>query len=257
MYAARPCLENKTRYIRLMIVLFTDFGWNGPYVGQMKAVLYEQAPGVPVIDLMHDVPSFDPVAASYLLASLVKQFPQDTIFVSVVDPGVGHPERMPYMVQADGRWFVGPDNGLFNVVEKQADEVQRYEILWRPATAISSSFHGRDLFAPVAAMLTRWEMPENRLLDSREMTVADDLYQVIYLDHYGNAMTGIQSGSLSEKNRVIVMGKELEYAETFSMVSKGEAFWYFNSNGLVEIAVNQGSAMEQLSLQVGTTIDIE
>ncbi|MEJ2142774.1 MAG: SAM-dependent chlorinase/fluorinase [Gammaproteobacteria bacterium] len=239
-----------------MIVLFTDFGWNGPYVGQIKAVLCEKAPGIPVIDLMHDVPSFDTVAASYLLASLVKQFPQDTVFISVVDPGVGHPERMPYMVQADGRWFIGPDNGLFNVIEKQADEVQRYEILWRPAS-MSSSFHGRDLFAPVAAMLTSWEMPENRLLESRDITVADDLYQVIYLDHYGNAMTGIQAGNLSEQNKLIVMGRELHYAETFSMVTRGEAFWYFNSNGLVEIAVNQGSAMQQLSLQVGSAIDIE
>lgn len=239
-----------------MIVLFTDFGWKGPYVGQMKAVLHEKAPGIPVIDLMHDVPSFDTVSASYLLASLAKQFPQDTIFIAVVDPGVGHPERMPYMIQADGRWFIGPDNGLFNVVEKQANEVQRYEILWRPGQ-LSSSFHGRDLFAPVAAMLSQWDMPENRILENREVAAADDFYQVIYLDHYGNAMTGIQAETLSEQNKLLVEGKALIYAETFSLVSKGEPFWYVNSNGLVEIAVNQGSAMQQLSLQVGTAVDIE
>ena len=239
-----------------MIVLFTDFGWKGPYVGQMKVVLHEKAPGIPVIDLMHDAPSFDTVSASYLLASLVKQFPQDTIFISVVDPGVGHPERMPYMIQADGRWFIGPDNGLFNIVEKQANEVQRYEILWRPGE-LSNSFHGRDLFAPVAAMLSRWEMPENRILDNRDVAAADDFYQVIYLDHYGNAMTGIQAGTLSDQNKLLVEGKALNYAETFSLVSKGEAFWYVNSIGLVEIAVNQGSAMEELSLKVGTAVDIE
>lgn len=239
-----------------MIVLFTDFGWNGPYVGQMKAVLHEKAPGIPVVDLMHDVPSFDTVAASYLLASMVKQFPQDTIFISVIDPGVGHPERKPYMVQADSRWFVGPDNGLFNVVEKQADEVQRYEILWRPEN-LSNTFHGRDLFAPVAAMLSHWDMPENRILESREVMAADNLYQVIYMDHYGNAMTGIQGESLSKESKLIVDGVTLGFAETFSMVSRGEVFWYINSNDLVEIAVNQGNAMEQLSLQVGTTIDIE
>lgn len=239
-----------------MIVLFTDFSWNGPYVGQMKAVLYEKAPDIPVVDLMHDVPSFDTVAASYLLASLVNQFPQDTIFLSVVDPGVGHPERMPYMVQADGRWFIGPDNGLFNVVEKDAEEVQRYEILWQPEN-ISSSFHGRDLFAPVAAMLSSWDMPDNRILENRDITVADDLFQVIYIDHYGNAMTGIKFDSLSTQNKLLVAGTELNYAETFSLVNKGEAFWYFNSNGLVEIAVNQGSAMEQLSLAVGHAVDIE
>ena len=163
---------------------------------------------------------------------------------------------MPYMIQADGRWFIGPDNGLFNVVEKQANEVQRYEILWQPEQ-LSSSFHGRDLFAPVAAMLSQWDMPENRILENREVTAADDFYQVIYLDHYGNAMTGIQAGTLSEQNKLVVEGEALNYAQTFSLVSKGQAFWYVNSNGLVEIAVNQGSAMEQLSLQVGTAVDIE
>jgi S-adenosylmethionine hydrolase len=238
-----------------MIVLFTDFGWNGPYVGQMKAVLHTKVPGMSVIDLMHDVPSFDTVAASYLLASLAKQFPEDTIFISVIDPGVGHPERMPYMIQADGRWFIGPDNGLFNVIEKHASEVQRYEILWRPET-LSSTFHGRDLFAPVAAMLSQWDMPENRILENREIMVADDFYQVIYIDHYGNAMTGVRSGTLSQQDKLLIDGKELRYAETFSQVGQGEAFWYVNSNDLVEIAVNQGSAREQLSLEVGTTVDV-
>lgn len=238
-----------------MIVLFTDFGWNGPYVGQMKAVLHEKAPGMPVIDLMHDVPSFDTVAASYLLGALVKQFPSDTIFISVVDPGVGHPDRMPYMVQADSRWFIGPDNGLFNIVEKQAEEVQRYEILWRPEK-LSSSFHGRDLFAPVAAALSQWDMPENRVLESRQVIAADDFYQVIYTDHYGNAITGIQAGTLSKQDKLRVEDQELSYAGTFSMVARGEAFWYINSNELVEIAVNQGSAKEQLSLQVGSCVDV-
>ena len=238
-----------------MIVLYTDFGWNGPYVGQMKAVLHEKAPGKPVIDLMHDVPSFDTVAASYLLASLARQFPQDTIFISVIDPGVGHPERMPYMVQADSRWFIGPDNGLFNVVEKQANEVQRYEILWKP-DKLSTSFHGRDLFAPVAAMLSQWDMPDNRILESREVMAADDLYQVIYIDHYGNVMTGIQAQTLSKDTKLIVDGTEIAFAETFSMVNKGEAFWYMNSNDLVEIAVNQGNASENLALKVGSCIDV-
>ena len=238
-----------------MIVLFTDFGWNGPYVGQMKAVLHTKVPGMPVIDLMHDVPSFDTVAASYLLASLAKGFPEDTIFISVIDPGVGHPERMPYMIQADGRWFIGPDNGLFNVIEKQAREVQRYEILWRPET-LSSTFHGRDLFAPVAAMLSQWDMPENRILENREVMVADDFYQIIYIDHYGNAMTGVRSGTLSQQDTLLIDGKELHFAQTFSEVGQGEAFWYVNSNDLVEIAVNQGSARDQLSLEVGTTVDV-
>lgn len=238
-----------------MIVLFTDFGWEGPYVGQMKAVLKGSVPDVPIIDLMHDVPAFDPVAASHLLAALAPQFPQDTIFIAVVDPGVGHPERRPYMVQADGRWFVGPDNGLFNVIEARANEVQRYEILWKPEL-ISSSFHGRDLFAPVAVMLSQWNMPENRLLGKSELTINNDLYQIIYIDHYGNAMSGVQEESVTKEQIISINGHELKYAETFSSVPEKQAFWYINSNNLVEIAVNKGNAGEILSLSVGSTLDV-
>ena len=238
-----------------MIVLFTDFGWQGPYVGQMKAVLKSKVPNVPIIDLMHDVPAFDPVAASYLLAAFAPQFPQDTIFIAVVDPGVGHPERRPYMVQADGQWFVGPDNGLFNVIESRSIEVQRHEILWKPEK-ISNSFHGRDLFAPVAAMLSQWDMPENKLLGLNEISVSDNLYQVIYIDHYGNAMSGVQAENITKQQIISISSHELPYAETFSSVSDGQAFWYINSNNLVEIAVNKGSAAQMLSLTVGSSLDV-
>ncbi len=137
-----------------MIVLFTDFGWQGPYVGQMKAVLAKQAPREPLIDLMHDVPTFNPRAAAYLLASLIDPFPPDTVFLTVVDPGVGSQLRSPCVMKAAGRWYVGPDNGLFNVIAKQAASYMAWEIDWRPDT-LSDSFHGRDLFAPVAAQLAR------------------------------------------------------------------------------------------------------
>jgi S-adenosylmethionine hydrolase len=238
-----------------MIVLFTDFGWQGPYVGQMKAVLKSSAPDVPVIDLMHDVPAFDAVAAAYLLAALVPQFPLDSIFVAVVDPGVGEPARRPYMVQVDGRWFVGPDNGLFNVIEARGSDVQRYEILWRPAT-LSTSFHGRDLFAPVAAMLSQWNMPDNNLLAQRELSINNDLYQVIYIDHFGNAMTGIQATSISTDKIISINGQALHFAETFSYAPEGQPFWYFNSCNLVELAVNKGNASKTLSLEIGDTVDI-
>lgn len=238
-----------------MIVLFTDFGWNGPYVGQMKAVLKEHAPDVPVIDLMHDVPAFNPLAASHLLAAFSSLFPQDTVFLSVIDPGVGHPGRRPYMVQADGRWYVGPDNGLFDVIEARALDVQRYEILWRPEL-LSASFHGRDLFAPVAAMLSLWQMPDNELLAESRLTNGDDLKQVIYIDHYGNVMTGISGDSLFTEQSLRVGDTVIPFAETFSMVKEGELFWYVNSSNLVEIAVNKASASERLKLSIGTDIAI-
>ena len=102
-----------------MIVLVTDFGLSGPYTGQVKAVLWREAPTCPVIDLFADAPMWDPQAAAYLLAAYVQMFPKDTVFLCVIDPGVGG-ERLPVVVRADGRWFVGPDNGLFELVMRRA-----------------------------------------------------------------------------------------------------------------------------------------
>ncbi len=237
-----------------MIVLFTDFGLNGPYTGQMKAVLHRDAPGVPVVDLFADAPSFNPRASAYLLAGYVAEFPPDTVFLCVVDPGVGTAGRRPVLVKAGGRWFVGPDNGLFNVVVARAEERERWEIKWRP-DRLSSSFHGRDLFAPVAARIAGGEMPEmvpapwsgDEFKDWPE-----DLAEVIYIDHFGNAMTGLRANRLKPDAKLEVGGVTLNRARTFGEVVIGKAFWYENANGLVEIAVNSGSAVEQIGLHIGS-----
>src|SRR5690349_356219 len=102
-----------------MIALFTDFGLDGPYTGQMKAVLHRMAPGRPVIDLFADAPAGNPKAAAYLLAAYAAWFPEQTIFLCVVDPGVGG-ERPAIFVEAEGRWYVGPGNGLFELVQRRA-----------------------------------------------------------------------------------------------------------------------------------------
>ena len=102
-----------------MIVLFTDFGIQDPYVGQLKSVLEQKSPGTPVIDLMHQVPDYNIRAAAYLLPAYVNEFPPNSIFVCVVDPGVGG-ERIPCVAQIDQRWFVGPENGLFSVLQQRS-----------------------------------------------------------------------------------------------------------------------------------------
>ena len=140
-----------------MIVLFTDFGLEGPYIGQMQAVLCRETPRIPVVNLCADVPCHEPRAAAYLLAAYAVEFPEGSVFLGVVDPGVGG-ERAAVVVRADGRWYVGPDNGLFNVVAMRAGAVEWWDITWRPAR-LSASFHGRDLFAPVAARIARGEPP--------------------------------------------------------------------------------------------------
>ncbi len=239
-----------------MIVLFTDFGLSGPYVGQMKAVLHREAPGVPVVDLFHDVPAHDPMLAAYLLAAYVGEFPQGAVFLGVVDPGVGSKARLPAVVMADGRWFVGPDNGLFNMVARRAGELCWWEITWRPKR-LSATFHGRDLFAPVAARLATGETPpgeECEVASRLDWEWPEELSRIVYIDRFGNAMTGTRALALAEDEVVEVNGRVIERARTFSEVPPGQPFWYENANGLAEIAVNKGRADELLGLEIGLDV---
>lgn len=239
-----------------MIVLFTDFGFADPYVGQMHGVLAREALGVPVIDLFHSVPNYDIRAAAYLLPVFVPEFPSESVFVCVVDPGVGSARR-PVMLRVDGRWFVGPDNGLFRVLAHRASVHECRHILWRPQR-LSASFHGRDLFAPVAARLALGEVPESEptklaVLDSEW---PDDLSEVIYIDHFGNAITGLRAKHLKPEQALKVHHHVFKHARIFGEVGVGEPFWYENSNGLVEIAVNQGHAAQQLGIKPGDRLTL-
>ena len=241
-----------------MIVLFTDFGLSGPYTGQVKAVLQRRAPSAPVIDLFADAPMRDPKSAAYLLAAYAPWFPAATVFLCVVDPGVGG-ERGPLAVKVDESWFVGPDNGLFELVRRRARAARVFEITWRPPD-LSASFHGRDLFAPVAADLARGEAPplaERPPGFGRRGDWPDDLAAIVYIDHYGNAMTGLRAARLPLDARLVASGHRIARARTFSDAPAGAPLWYENSNGLAEIAVNLGRADEALRLEVGSTIVVE
>jgi S-adenosylmethionine hydrolase len=191
------------------------------------------------------------------LAAYAEWFPPGTIFLCVVDPGVGGP-RAPLMIEAARRWYVGPENGLFEIVLRRAKSAQSFEVTWRPPK-LSASFHGRDLFAPVAAMLAHGTRPSIRARDAiREPRWPDDLAEIIYIDHYGNAMTGLRGSALPERATLILGDKtRVVHAATFSAVPEGRAFWYENSNGLVEIAVNRGRAADRLHLAIGSTLMIE
>lgn len=239
-----------------MIVLYTDFGITDPYVGQLHAILAREAPHAKVIDLLHAVPDFDIRGGAYLLPALAHQFPAGTVFVGIVDPGVGG-ERRPVMVQADGRWYVGPDNGLFHVLARRARQVEAWVIIWRPEQ-MSESFHGRDLFAPVAARLARgdWPAAVPAALTPPAGEWPDDLAAVVYIDHYGNAMTGLRAANIDMHATLAVSGRHLQHAAVFSAVAPGMPFWYENSIGLVEIAVNKGSAAQTLGLKPGDKIHV-
>lgn len=239
-----------------MLVLFDDFGWEGPYGGQVKAVLHRHAPNVPVIDLMHDAPEYEPRGAGYLLAALTPEFPPGAVFITVVDPGVGG-KRLPVIMRANDQWFVGPDNGLLDAVARRAGIFDCWEITWQPQH-LSSSFHGRDLFAPVAARLVLGAAPEDigcKPLIRDVSDVPEDWPRIIYIDHFGNLVTGIRASRMQHNKTLAVAGYVISQAKTFSDVKKGEVFWYENSNGLVEIAVNQGYADEELEIEIGDIIE--
>jgi S-adenosyl-L-methionine hydrolase (adenosine-forming) len=240
-----------------MIALFTDFGLHGPYTGQMKAVLHQMAPGIPVIDLFADAPAGRPKAAAYLLAAYAAWFPVGTVFLGVVDPGVGG-TRPAAMLKADDRWYVGPGNGLFELIHRRAGQTLHFDIEWRPEH-LSASFHGRDLFAPVAAMLARGDAPPGQLrMDAtqRRTDWPDDLGEIVYIDHFGNAMTGLRAAVLPPNTRLIAAGRVLARERTFSDVPRATAFWYENANGLAEIAINQGRADLELGISLGSPIEI-
>lgn len=240
-----------------MILLFTDFGYVGPYIGQMKAVLAQHEPDMPVIDLMHDVPVFDPRAGAYLLAALVPEMARGAVVVGVVDPGVGSARRA-LAVKADGRWFLGPDNGLFELVMRRASQVQAFEIAWCPSR-LSASFHGRDLFAPMAARLSRGESEDLTPLPEAEVRRPDwpdDWPVVIFCDHFGNVITGLRASRLPGGTVLEAGGRRFERLRTFSDAETGQGFWYENSDGLAEIAINQGNASVLLALKPGDTVGV-
>lgn len=241
-----------------MIVLFTDFGWNGPYVGQMKARILMTAPNIPIVDLLHDVPPFDVYRASYLLASYAAAFPAASYFVAVVDPGVGSALREPVILEADGRVYVGPGNGLFDQVIAQAQQHRLWRISWQPSQ-LSASFHGRDIFAPVAAMLATGNAPE-QIAEPLEWMMQGwpkELSEVIYLDPYGNAITGLQARHHQHVDTLLLNSMVISRHLTFADVAAGAPFFYENANGLLEIAVNQGRADRQLNLCIGTRVVLQ
>lgn len=236
------------------IALATDFG-SELYVGQMRLRLAAILPGTPLADLIHDLPPFRPESAAYLLPALLRDLPAATLYLCVVDPGVGTC-RAVLCVEADGSWLLGPDNGLLALVARRATHCQVWRLGWRPAW-LSDSFHGRDLFVPLAGRLLAGEDVAAAALASDRLVGADwpdEHLGIIYRDRFGNLMTGLRAEGVAREARIAVGRQQLTYARTFSEAPLGAAFWYENALGLVELAVNQGVASQVLGLDVGDPV---
>jgi S-adenosylmethionine hydrolase len=159
-------------------------------------------------------------------------------------------------VVADGRWFVGPDNGLISVTAARAAKVEVHAIGWRPQS-LSASFHGRDLFAPVAAMLAGGKRKSARLEKRTRLSVnlgPRDISEVIYADHYGNLMTGMRAAAVPPHRNLTLRGRRVAHARVFAAAAPGQLFWYQNSLGLVEVAANGASAQQLLRASLGDRV---
>lgn len=257
------------------IVLLTDFGIRDAYVASMKGVILSLAPEATLVDFTHEIEPQNVTQAASLLELGYPYFPVGSIFVCVVDPGVGSQRRI-LTVKTPRGFFLAPDNGLLTrVLQREKRSVLRFVSNRRFfLPKVSHTFHGRDCFAPAGARLwkkpalfsemgpqtkrfVRLSFPEPRS-ENRKIRG-----EVLFFDHFGNAFVNISRELVREKIRgtqyqVRLKGKPLGLLRrTYSEVGRGQAVALFSSSDLLEIAVNQGSARNQLRLREGMKVEIE
>lgn len=261
-----------------VIALLTDFGLADPYVGAMKAVIAEINPKVQIIDISHHVPPQDVQEGAFILYSSYKYFPKDTIFVAVVDPGVGTRRRI--VCVRTGRYtFLAPDNGLLGLVITKEDIGTRYNApllaveVTNPRyflSEVSSTFHGRDVFAPVAAHLSRGLNPTKlgRRIDyPHTFSFPDPIVvkkgvmagEIIHIDRFGNLITNVEHvwAEVLDWGPVSISVKDKEISRisrTYQEGQVGELLALFGSSGYLEISVNMGDAREVLGCVRGDKV---
>jgi S-adenosyl-L-methionine hydrolase (adenosine-forming) len=257
------------------ITLLTDFGTSDYFVGAVKGVILSLNPTAKIIDITHDISPQDIQAAAFTLLACYRSFALGTIHVVVVDPGVGSTRR-PILVQAGGYYFVGPDNGVFSYIldnEKHARvfQITKKKFFQQP---MSNTFHGRDVFAPVAAALSNGVTPENfgreifdalRLGTLKVKASRSGMLkaQIIHVDRFGNCVTNVDGSALSESQAkratLVVKGKRIgsirkSYAESGPA---NEPFAIWGSAGFLEISVRNGSAGQVLQVERGESVVVE
>jgi hypothetical protein len=251
-----------------VITLMTDFGQKDAYVGAMKGVILGINPQATLVDLSHEIAPQAVEEAAYVLWTAYPYFPPGTVHVVVVDPGVGS-DRRPIAIQTERAFFVGPDNGVFSYVltaERSARVVHltnpRY---WRPQ--VSSTFHGRDIFSPVAAHLSLGvpfgdlgepiDDPVLLPLAQPERRADGVIGRVIHVDHFGNVITNLGPEDLPAREGLVieVAGQHIRgLSSTYSAAQPGELVALWGSDGLLEIAVREGSAGGRLGIRVGDKV---
>ncbi len=244
-----------------IVTLLTDFGTADGFVGEMKGLILSRAPGVCLVDITHDISPQDVESGRLAVARVWRRFPPGTVHLAVVDPGVGS-ERDAIAVGSDGRYLVGPDNGLLSpALLLSGSRAVRLPV---PPNA-APTFHGRDVFAPAAAELARGTAldalgpaaPDPVVKRTPEPHRRDDgalQGEIIAVDRFGNAVTnlvGARGGSIRVGNRILAVKR------TYADVRDGEAVAVVGSTGLIEVAVRNGSAASALGLSRGSRVILE
>ncbi len=241
-----------------MITLTTDFGYKDHYVGVMKGVILGINPKASIVDITHNVERHSVRHAAYILHSILPYFINAT-HLFVVDPGVGT-SRRGIVAKIGGSWYVGPDNGILTYV---ADSVEKiYQIMIEPK---STTFHGRDVFAPAAAYVDVGNLDmlqEVKGFETFEYTKPrrdGDFVQgeVIHIDRFGNVITNIPDHMVSDAKVIKVKDRKLRFLPSYGFAQKGELIALIDSENFLEFAVNQGAASELLPLKVGDKIEME
>ncbi len=233
-----------------IITLITDFGVRDGYVGAMKGVIARLAPDARVVDIAHDVPRGDVAHAAWVVATACREFPEDTVHVVVVDPGVGGARR-EVIVHAGEQWYVGPDNGVFAYL-------QVVQGAWSIARGDepSPTFHGRDVFAPAAARLATFDYPFGGKVELAGVLPwgarPAGEGRVVHVDHYGNLISDLPGGEAGAA--VAIAGRRLALARTYEDVAPGELLAYVGSAGTIEVAVRDGRADRVLEAPRGTRV---
>lgn len=254
------------------VTLTSDFGLADSYAGEMKGVILSGS-DVPVIDITHELPRGDIWAGAWALRRIWMRFPVDTVHLCVVDPTVGSGRRA-IAARAGERWFVGPDNGLLTFLDHEIIGIEAVRSVWRlrpPVGApVSSTFHGRDLFAPAAAALARGRIDEalgEELAPASLARLAVPPAErgpeglagiIVHVDRFGNLVTDLPVEWLGEEPRVRVGTATVSgLADSYADVAPGTALLTRGSVGTLEVSVRDGRADRELQAERGDTVLVE
>jgi S-adenosyl-L-methionine hydrolase (adenosine-forming) len=263
-------IKNKSRNENI-IALLTDFGMKDYFVGAMKGVILSINSEAKIIDLTHEIEPQNVSAASFTLRACYRDFPKGTIFVAVVDPGVGS-NRRAILVEAEDFFFIAPDNGLLSFVLTDASSPVRVFKLTNEKFfhhPVSRTFHGRDIFAPVAAHLSNGVAPEVfgdeindfvrfKISQPRKASESQTEAEIIHIDRFGNLITNLKIKDLPERFSLEINGRKIEKLQNFyAEAESNEIFMIFGSAGFLEIVVFHNSAAKLLSARNGQQISVK